>query len=143
MNFDLKAMSVKAKKLLKTAAEGASKAAVDLREKADRAAEAVAVKCTEVTGRETTAKEVKRAVLVAAGAVALGTVALSMGAAACSVGEGAVAGGGDFGGSDGGDGGWGSDFESQTSRVFAENGYSLNYYTPRVDSCGTIYAGTQ
>jgi hypothetical protein len=142
MNFDFKAMSAKAKELLKTAADGATKAAVDLREKADRAAEAVAAKCTEVTGRETTAKEVKRAVLVAAGAVALGTVALSMGAAACSVGEGAVA-GGDFSGSSGGDGGWGSDFESQTSRVFAENGHSLNYYTPRVDSCGTIYSGTQ
>ena len=33
---------------------------------------------------------------------------------------------------------WGSDFESQATRMFAENGGSLNYYTPQVDSTGTV-----
>ena len=139
MNIDWKAIGQKAKEMLKSAADGATKAAVETREKTDRAAEVVAAKCTEVTGRETTAKEVKRAALVAAGAVAFGTVALAMGASATSAAGGAVAGGGSGGGNDG----WGSDFESQAARVFAENGGSLNYYTPRVDSCGTVYSGTQ
>lgn len=137
MNIDWKAIGQKAKEMLKSAADGATKAAVEIREKTDRAAEVVAAKCTEVTGRETTAKEVKRAALVAAGAVAFGTVALAMGASAASAAGGAVA-----GGSSGHDS-WGSDFESQAARVFAENGGSLNYYTPRVDSCGTVYSGTQ
>jgi hypothetical protein len=140
MNIDWKTLSVKAKGYVKSATEVATKAAIEVREHADRAAEAVAAKCTEVTGRETTAREVKRAVLIAAGTVALGTVALSLGASACSAADGAVAGAGSGGG---GDGGWGSDFESRMARGFAENGGSLNYYTPRVDSCGTVYAGTQ
>jgi hypothetical protein len=141
MNIDFKALSVKAKGYLKTAKEEATKVSGDLRVMTDRAAEVVATKCTELTGRETTAKEVKRTVLIAAGAFALGTVALAVGSSVCSVAEGVVP--DEVGGSSGGDGGWGSDFESQATRLFAENGGSLNYYTPRVDSCGTIYAGTQ
>jgi hypothetical protein len=135
MNFDLKAFGEKAKGLLKTAGEKAVKAATDARGRADRAAEAVAAMVTEVTGRETTAAEVKKAAAVVAGAVVLGTAAV------------AVAGGGGrrglvetaLGGGSGD--GWGSDFESQAVKGFAELGGSLNFYTPHVDSCGTVYSG--
>jgi len=133
MNFDFKAMGEKAKAFLKTAGEKTVKAATEVRERTDRAAEAVAAKVTEVTGRETTATEVKRAAAVVAGAVVLGTAAVAVAGGRRGVLETALGGGS-------GDG-WGSDFESQTARVFAENGYSLNYYTPHVDSCGTVYSG--
>jgi ElaB/YqjD/DUF883 family membrane-anchored ribosome-binding protein len=132
MNFDFKAFGDKAKGLLKTAGEKATKAAIDIRERTDRAAEAIAAKCTEVTGRETTATEVKRAVAIVAGAVIVGTGALTVASARGGHNATSLA---------SSDGGWGSDFESQTSRVFAENGYSLNYYTPHVDSTGTVYSG--
>ena len=72
MSIDWKAISRESQGYLKTAADGATKAAIEVRERLDVAAEAVAAKCTEVTGRETTATEVKRAVLIAAGTVALG-----------------------------------------------------------------------
>lgn len=70
--------------------------------------------------------------------IALGTVAAAMGASTSVAEEGAVAGGTVSSGSDGG---WGSDFESQAARIFAENGGSLNTYTPRVDSGGMVYFG--
>jgi hypothetical protein len=135
MNFDLKAIGTKAKGLIKTAGDKAVKAAVEVRERTDRAAEAVAAKVTEVTGRETTATEVKRAAVVVAGAVVLVTGALAMASThrrAAGAVLGPVVGGGSGLG-------WGSDFESQAARVFAENGGSLNYYTPHVDSTGTVY----
>jgi hypothetical protein len=133
MNIDWKALGAKAKEVAKAAAEKASKAATDLREKADKAAEVVAAKCTEATGRETTAAEVKRAAVIVAGAVAVGTVALAV----------AGASGGAVGVSDsvaGGDGSWGNDFESNMAKSVAEMGGSINYYTPHVDSCGTVYS---
>jgi hypothetical protein len=135
MNFDLKAFGDKAKGYLKTAGTKAVKAATEVRERTDRAAEAVAAKVTEVTGRETTAREVKRAAVVVAGAVVLGPGVLAAASARRGV-AGAVLGTGSGAGS-GLD--WGSDFESQAARVFAENGGSLNYYTPHVDSTGTVY----
>ena len=134
MKFDMKAFGDTAKGLLKTASAKAVKAATEIRERTDRAAEAVAVKVTEITGRETTAGEVKRAAVVVAGAVVLGTA----GAAVIGSRRGVVASALNAG--NGGSGSaWGSDFESQAARVFAENGGSLNYYTPHVDSTGTVY----
>lgn len=141
MPFDWKAFGAKATQMLKTAGETAKKAAVEVRERADQAAEAVAAKVTEVTGRETTAGEVKRAAAVVAGAVVLGAAGVAVAggrrgglvetALGGAVGDGAAA----------GDLGWGNDFESQMVKGFAEMGGSLNYYTPHVDSCGTIYSG--
>ncbi len=134
MNFDMKAFGEKAKGFIKTAGERAVKATKEARERADRAAEAVAVKVTEVTGRETTATEVKRAAVIAAGAVVLATTgAAIVGSHRGLVATALNAGNGNTGSA------WGSDFESQAARVFAENGGSLNYYTPHVDSTGTVY----
>lgn len=134
MNFDMKALGEKAKGLLKTASEKTIKAATDVREKADRAAETVAAKVTELTGRETTATEVKRAAVVVAGTVLVGATAAAVLGSHRGVVQKALAVGTGGSGLD-----WGSDFESQTARVFAENGYSLNYYTPHVDTTGTVY----
>lgn len=134
MNFDMKSFGEKAKGLLKTASEKTIKAATEVRERADRAAETVAAKVTELTGRETTATEVKRAAVVVAGTVLVGATAAAVLGAHRGVVHKALAAG------TGGSGlGWGNDFESQTARVFAENGHSLNFYTPRVDSTGTTY----
>ena len=133
MNFDLAAFGEKAKGFLKTAGEKAKKAAADVRERADQAAEAVAARVTEVTGRETTATEVKRAAAVVAGAVVLGTAAVAVAGSRRGVLETALRGGS-------GDG-WDSSFESQAVKGFAELGGSLNFYTPHVDSCGTVYSG--
>jgi ElaB/YqjD/DUF883 family membrane-anchored ribosome-binding protein len=137
MNFDFKAMGDKAKGFLKTTGAKAKQAATEVRERADRAAEGVAAKVTEVTGRETTAAEVKKAAAVVAGAVVLGTAAVAV-ASAHRGAVGAVLGGGSAG-SSGDD--WGSDFESRMARGVAQLGGSINYYTPHVDSCGTVYAG--
>ena len=136
MNFDFQALGQKAKGFLKTAGEKAKQAAAEVRERADQAAEVVAAKVTEVTGRETTAAEVKRAAVVVAGAVVVGTAAVAVAGARRGVLEtalGGVAGGSDLG--------WDSSFESQMVKGFAEMGGSLNFYTPHVDSCGTVYAG--
>jgi len=134
MNFDLKAIGEKAKGVLKTAGEKAAKAATEVRGRADRAAEAVAAKVTEVTGRETTAAEVKRAAAVVAGAVVLGTAAVAVASAhRPAAGAGPVAGGG------GPKPDWGSGFEDHMARVFAENGGSVTYITPRTDPTGTVY----
>ena len=136
MNFDFQALGQKAKGFLKTAGEKAKQAATDLRERADQAAEVVAARVTEVTGRETTAAEVKRAAVVVAGAVVVGTAAVAVAGARRGVVETAL--GGVGGGSDLG---WDSSFESQAVKGFAELGGSLNFYTPHVDSCGTVYSG--
>ena len=101
----------------------------------NRAAEVAAAKCTELTGRETTASEVKQvAVVVGAVALGLGTLATVANSRRGLLGD--LAGGVSSGSTDGG---WGSDFESQAARSFAENGHSLNYYTPHVDDAGTMY----
>src|SRR4051795_8798449 len=136
MNFDFKAMGEKAKAFLKTAGAKTVKAATEVRERTDRAAEAVAAKVTEVTGRETTAAEVKKAAAVVAGAVVLGTGALAM-ASAHRGAVGAVLGGAPAAG--GSDADWGGDFESRMARGVAQLGGSINYYTPHVDSTGTVY----
>ena len=134
MNFDFKAMGEKAKGFLKTAGEKAVMAATEVRDRADQAAEAVAAKVTEVTGRETTAAEVKKAAAVVAGVVVLATA----GVAVTSAHRGAA--GALLGGSSGGsDADWGSDFESRLARGVAQLGGSINYYTPHVDSTGTVY----
>jgi len=133
MNFDLKAIGEKAKGFLKTASSKTVKAATEVCERADRAAEAVAAKVTEVTGRETTVAEVKKAAAVVAGVVVLGTAAVAVAsthrAAAGTVP--AAAGGAklDFG----------SSFEDHMARVFAHNGGSVTYITPRTDPTGTVY----
>jgi hypothetical protein len=137
MNFDFKAMGEKAKAFLKTAGEKTVKAATEVRERTDRAAEAVAAKVTEVTGRETTAAEVKKAAAVVAGAVVLGTGALAVASTHRGV-AGAVLGAATGGGSDAD---WGGDFESRMARGVAQLGGSINYYTPHVDSTGTVYSG--
>lgn len=131
MNFDMKAFGEKAKNFLKTASEQAATTATEVRKRADRAAEVVAAKVTELTGRETTATEVKRAAAVVAGVMVLGTVAAEL----ASVNEAGTAVSGGYSSSELA---WGSDFESQATRMFAENGGSLNYYTPQVDSTGTV-----
>ena len=141
MKFDMKAFGDKAKGYLKTAGEKAVEAAKEVRERTDRAAEVVAAKVTEVTGRETTASEVKKAAVIAAGVVAVGTVAIA--AASAGADPTSIASGGTLacGGADTSAAAWGTDFESQATRLFAENGGSLNFYTPHVDSCGTVYSG--
>jgi hypothetical protein len=45
------------------------------------------------------------------------------------------------GGAAGSGDGLGSDFESQMVKGFAEMGGALNFYTPHVDSCGTVCSG--
>ena len=132
MNIDFQAIRERAKAYSKTALEKTKVAAKVVKEKTDLAAEAVAKKVTEVTGRETTATEVKRAAVVVAG------VALLAGVAVASVESAGAIATADSGGGGSDADGWGNDFESQTNRVFAENGHSLNYYTPKVDSAGTI-----
>jgi hypothetical protein len=133
MNFDLKALGERTKGFLKTAGTKTAEAAREVKAKTDRAAELVAAKCTELTGRETTATEVKQAAVVVAGLLALGTV----GVAAVSR-SGAVAG---LAGGGGSDLSFGNDIEDLCVQTFAEGGHSLNFYTPHVDSCGTIYSG--
>lgn len=135
MNFDMKAFGDKAIGFLKTAGEKAKTAAVEVKKRTDQAAEVLAAKVTEVTGRETTATEVKRAVVVVAGAAVLGTIAVGM----ANNGRRGVIETALDGGYSESDLAWGSDFESQAARMFAENGGSLNYYTPHVDSTGTVY----
>ena len=135
MNFDLKALGEKTKGYLKTAGATTAKAAREVKAKTDRAAEAVAAKCTELTGRETTAAEVKQAAAVLAGLLALGTVGVTAASRAGSVAR-LAAGGTRIPGPGGG---FGTDFEDLTARVFAENGHSLNFYTPHVDPTGTVY----
>jgi hypothetical protein len=142
MNIDWRALGEKAKGLLKTAGEKAVKAATEVRERTDKAATAVATKVTEVTGRETTAGEVKRAAAVVAGAVILGTTAVAVSGAASRRGPGGAVASILGVGSDAGSGSeWGSDFESQMARRVAQLGGSINYYTPHVDSTGTVYSG--
>ncbi|HKB01487.1 MAG TPA: hypothetical protein VKD90_04665 [Gemmataceae bacterium] len=133
MDFDLKALGERTKGFLKTAGAKTAKAAREAKQKADRAAELVAAKCTELTGRPTTAAEVKQAAVVLAGVVALGTVGVA--AVSRSGPVTALAGGGGSGGT------FGSDFEDRCVQAFAEGGHSLSFYTPHVDSCGTIYSG--
>jgi hypothetical protein len=133
MTFDLKALGERTKGYLKAAGTRTAEAAREAKRQADRAAEVVAVKCTELTGRETSAAEVKQAAVVVAGLLALGTVGAAAGSRAGPVAR--LAGAGPAGG------GFGTDFEDLTARVFAENGHSLNFYTPHVDSCGTVYSG--
>lgn len=131
MNFDMKVFGDKAKGLLKTASEKTRKASSEACKQTDRLAELVAAKVTEVTGRETTASEVKRATVVVAGAILVGTAATALANNRNNtLGMTANAGSGSA---------WGNDFESQVAQTFAENGYSLNYYTPHVDSEGTVY----
>jgi len=131
MKFNLENMGVKVKALAEKARKEATQAADTWKAKADKAAQAVADKCTEMTGRETSAAEVKKAALIAAGAVVLGSVALAVASSSPGDAIAAVTGTGD---------GWGSDFESQATKGFAEMGGSLNFYTPHVDSCGTVYS---
>lgn len=135
MSFDWKALGEKAKELLKTAGEKAAQAATVVRQQAEQAAEAVATKVTEVTGRETTATEVKRAAAVIAAAVVLGTAVDGIAGAQHTAVEAAPAGGSESGLD------WGNDFESRMAKGVAEMGGSLNFYTPHVDSCGTVYSG--
>jgi hypothetical protein len=131
MTFDLKAIGERTKGYLKTAGTKTAQAAREARRQADRAAEAVAAKCTELTGRETTAAEVKQAAAVVAGLLALGTVGVAAVSRAGAVAS--LAGGPRPGGR------FGTDFEDVCARVFAENGHSLNFYTPHVDPTGTVY----
>jgi hypothetical protein len=72
---------------------------------------------------------------VIAAAVVLGTSAEGIAGAQDGVAEAALAGGSESGLD------WGTDFESQMVKGFAEMGGSLNFYTPHVDSCGTVYSG--
>jgi hypothetical protein len=132
MNFDLKAIGEKTKGYLKTAGATTAKAAREVKAKTDRAAEAVAARCTELTGRPTTAAEVKQAAAVVAGVLVLGTVGVAAASRPGPVARLAAAGGRPGGG-------FGTDFEDLTARVFAENGHSLNFYTPHVDPTGTVY----
>ena len=140
MSFDLTALTAKTRGYLRTAGESAKKAAGQAKTQADRAAEAVAAKCTELTGRETTAAEVKKAALIAAGVVVLGTAAVAALEAADAAGAVSLA-GGEAAGAVGTAPSFGTDFEDITCQAFAEGGHSLNFYTPHVDSCGTIYSG--
>jgi hypothetical protein len=133
MNFDLKALGERTKGHLKTAGAKAKSTAGEMKEKADRAAEVLAAKCTELTGRETTAAEVKQAAAVVAGLLALGTVGVAAVSRSGTVAS--LAGGGGSGLS------FGNDFEDVCAQAFAEGGHSLNFYTPHVDSCGTVYSG--
>jgi hypothetical protein len=94
-----------------------------LKSGADTMAQTVADKCTELTGRETTKAEVKN--------VALGLGVAAVGLAALSALHNAARRGPSSGG---------GDFESQATMFFAENGRSLNYETPYVDSEGQIYS---
>jgi hypothetical protein len=137
MTFDFKGLTAKTRGLLKTAGAQAKKTAGELKEKADRAAEAVAARCTELTGRETTADEVKKAALIAAGVAVLGTVIVD--GLSATDGVAALADGGAS--AAGSDLSFGNQFEDITCQAFAEGGHSLNFYTPHVDSCGTIYSG--
>jgi hypothetical protein len=130
MTFDLKALGEKTKGCLKAAGTKTAQAAREAKRQADRAAEAVAAKCTELTGRQTSAAEVKQAAAVVAGLLALGTVGVAAVSRAGPVAR--LAGGGSGGG-------FGTDFEDVCARVFAENGHSLNFYTPHVDPTGTVY----
>jgi hypothetical protein len=122
----------KAAEALGKAREKASQVAERVKQATDTAAEATAKKVTEWTGRETTSSEVKKAAIVAGVAVAV------VGAAAC-LGAAATPPAGRRG-SRSGYGHWGSDFESQVNGCFAENGRSLNWVTPHVDSEGQIYS---
>jgi hypothetical protein len=141
MSFDLNALTQKTRGFLKTAGVKAKKTAGEMKDRADRAAEAVAAKCTELTGRETTASEVKKAAIVIAGVAVLGGIGLSAltGDEATAVAGLTDIGVGDVGGSSGMS--FGNDFEDLAVQTFAEGGHSLNFYTPHVDSCGTIYSG--
>jgi len=121
----------KAKELLSTATKKAVETAAMVKHKTDGAAETTAKKITELTGRETTAKEVKQA------AVAVGAVVAVVGVAACLPGLAPVA--SRAARATSGQNNWGSDFEDQLCGAFAENGRSLYFETPYVDSCGQIY----
>lgn len=119
--FDLASFTNTAGEFLKKATERVAGAT-------NQAAEAVAKKTTELTGRETTADEVKKAALIA-GAVAAGVAILGTFADPGVVGM----------ASDAGSDGFGGDWEGQATRFFAENGGSLNFETPHVDSEGQVY----
>lgn len=107
----------------------AGDATARMKEQVDNAAQATAEKITQWTGRETTAAEVKRTALVlgisALAVTALGSLGAHPGMAApiqrVTRHD------------------WGNDFESQVAGFFAENGGSLNYETPYVDSEGQVY----
>jgi hypothetical protein len=118
--FDLASLANKAGDFLKKAAEKAAEAT-------NQAAEAVAKKTTELTGRETTAEEVKKAAFIA-GAFAAGVAVL-----------GALADPGTVGMAGGRADGFSGDWEGEATRFFAENGGSLNFETPYVDSEGQVY----
>jgi ElaB/YqjD/DUF883 family membrane-anchored ribosome-binding protein len=124
----------KAAEALGKAREQAGQVAERVKQATDTAAEATAKKVTEWTGRETTSGEVKKAALVAGVAVAVVGAAACLGAASGSTGGRRRAGGGS------GYGHWGNDFESQVGGCFAENGGSLNWVTPHVDSEGQVYS---
>ncbi|MEX2287142.1 MAG: hypothetical protein WD648_08640 [Planctomycetaceae bacterium] len=121
----------KAKELFQTATKKAAETTAKVKQTTDNAAEATAKKITEWTGRETTAKEVKRAAVVASVAVA------AVGVAACMPGLTPVA--ARAARATSGRNNFGSDFEDQICGAFAENGQSLCFETPYVDSCGQIY----
>jgi hypothetical protein len=133
MSLNVNELRMQAQGWLQAAAQNAKSAAQKASQAADKAAEAVAAKCTEVTGRETTADEVKK-VAITAGVIVAGLAAMSaMGAAIPPIQR--------RSGSAGGGNRWGNDFEDQITGAFAENGHSLNFYTPHVDSEGQIYSG--
>ena len=121
----------KAKELLTAATKKAAETAATVKEKTDTAAESTAKKITEWTGRETSAKEVKQA------AIAVGVTAAVLGVAACMPGLTPVA--ARAARATTGGNGFGTDFEDQCCRAFAENGRSLCFETPYVDSVGQIY----
>ena len=133
MSLNFNELRVQAQGWLQAAAEKAKTTAQKVSQATDTAAEAVAARCTEVTGRETTADEVKK-VAITAGVIVAGLAALSaVGAAMPPVQR--------RSGSGPGGNRWGNDFQDQATGIFAEHGHSLNFYTPHVDSEGQIYSG--
>ncbi len=121
----------KAKELLSAATKKAVETTAKVKQQTDTAADSTAKKITEWTGRETSAKEVKQA------AVAVGVAAAVLGVAACLPGLTPVA--ARAARATSGANGWGSDFEDQIVGAFAENGRSLCFETPYVDSVGQVY----
>lgn len=126
---------------LKTAARTAN-------EKVDTAADLIAKKCTEVTGREINGPQLKSA------AIRIGGIAMGLGAAmamasiaAGTVGHSVTAGDGDAGGHGAGGlptppghAGYPStgDFEGNVGMFFAQHGVAVHEMTPQVTAAGDV-----
>lgn len=101
-----------------------------LHDRCNTAAEAVAGKVTEVTGRETTAAEVKKAAVIASAAVAGAALLSHLAAANSAAAPLAAAGEAATGGS--------GDVMDQAYGFFARNGSSLNIETQYLDQDGCV-----